>query len=969
MSFLRTLGLLGFSIFLCACGSGGSDPPQITSVVVTPGSAMLLAPGDTVQLQAAARDSNGRTVTAQFDWMSSDTSVATVDSNGLVTAQGSGTTTITAESGHVSGSSTVTVQQRVASVTISDSGVTFSALGETAQLEATARDENDDPVSVATSWTSSDTSVATVDNTGLVTSRGNGVATITVTSGAFSASAEVAVDQRISTLSIEPLDLDSAGEPPVRFTSIGETIQFTVELLDSNGHAIEGLLIAAESEDRGIVDIDGDLLATAVANGTTLIRFIHRTETGSISRQFAVSVRQVTTDIRIAPTARTFQEVNETHQFTAIVTDAEGHALSDDLLYWESTDRRVADVDETGLVTVRGNGTSEIIVRVDELSGGISASATVEGALRASCRTGPKVPLIARLQPESLVEGAVVSIEGTGFCDELSGNLVTIDRMVAEILTASETALTVTVPQYHCLPSRDVALTVDVGGNSATRPVGLRPDEPTISLDVGQQVVYGTGINKCIQFMGADVSESYLIGVQSTLLPWDFSFTKELTPVRLTASTNSPESGSAISMDTPQRNGSNSLEYQAPTEPPTRSWFPGSGRSEQIPGGHFYYPPFVPSSGLAAAADATPDIDDLESLPNVGDIVLQYGREYYVYEVGSHAIWLVELGLEDVIRTEHSDRMTEFSEGFDDQVYPAIINYFGAPPDLGRLDRVVVLIYGVHGHIATGAGKIISIALNFSLAAFAHELTHIVQGQNYYGNVGRPNWPIWFTEGQATLGEEVYAFAVSGHSPASNYGLDVASVDPVASRLRHLGIYFGGAHPQKPQECTWTSGYVVPCELPNSHYSGGWSFLRWLTDQYGRRYPGAEQNFHRELIVTPAPLRDGIERLLGETMETLLARFAAALYVDDRISDADPTLQFTSWNFAEIFSGDHEQFTPIVPLELPFENLQSKARIRDGSMWYLLAKSQERHATAIRVTNQADGALPDELQVWVVRLE
>ena len=101
-------------------------------------------------------------------------------------------------------------------------------------------------------------------------------------------------------------------------------------------------------------------------------------------------------------------------------------------------------------------------------------------------------------------------------------------------------------------------------------------------------------------------------------------------------------------------------------------------------------------------------------------------------------------------------------------------------------------------------------------------------------------------------------------------------------------------------------------------------------------------------------------------METLRARWAAALYVDDRIPDLDPDLQITSWNFHDIYRDDPNR---LMPLQISFSDQERTARIREGSFWYVHVSSSQRPATAIRVRDLADRELADDIQVWIVRLQ
>lgn len=72
-------------------------------VAVTPDAATLTTEGQTIQLNATAR--NGKSVA----WSSSDISVAVVNSSGIVTATGEGTASITASVGPHSGAASITV--------------------------------------------------------------------------------------------------------------------------------------------------------------------------------------------------------------------------------------------------------------------------------------------------------------------------------------------------------------------------------------------------------------------------------------------------------------------------------------------------------------------------------------------------------------------------------------------------------------------------------------------------------------------------------------------------------------------------------------------------------------------------------------------------------------------------------------------------------------------------------------------
>lgn len=95
----------------CDSGGGGTEPPPdrtIARVEVTPASDTLDL-GEQKQFSARASDANGFTVSAEFTWSSSNPSVASVSSTGLVTAEALGVAAISATASGKTGISSVVV--------------------------------------------------------------------------------------------------------------------------------------------------------------------------------------------------------------------------------------------------------------------------------------------------------------------------------------------------------------------------------------------------------------------------------------------------------------------------------------------------------------------------------------------------------------------------------------------------------------------------------------------------------------------------------------------------------------------------------------------------------------------------------------------------------------------------------------------------------------------------------------------
>lgn len=157
--------------FIC----GEEKPVPVTAISIP--STKSISTGNSETLTVTYTPSNANTGKA-ITWTSNNNSVATV-LNGTVNGVSPGTATITATSeGGLTAKCTVTVSNiSVTGVTLSSTSETLS-IGSTKQLNATVSPSNATNKSVT--WTSSNTSVATVDTNGLVTAKAVGTTTITV---------------------------------------------------------------------------------------------------------------------------------------------------------------------------------------------------------------------------------------------------------------------------------------------------------------------------------------------------------------------------------------------------------------------------------------------------------------------------------------------------------------------------------------------------------------------------------------------------------------------------------------------------------------------------------------------------------------------------------------------------------------------------------------------------------------------
>lgn len=194
--------VVAFVLASCVDNSALVDVPQtpgpspVKWVLITPGAAQI-APGKDIVLQVELQDGAGRDLSGQqVRWSTSDSTVAVVDTTGIVTARKAGIAHISAASGQTSAYSVVDVSSApppTLFVTLSPASVSVPVEGA-AQIFATVKDASGNTVPTAqVTWTSNSPSVASVAASGEVTGGNPGSAVITATAGTGRSTSTVTV--------------------------------------------------------------------------------------------------------------------------------------------------------------------------------------------------------------------------------------------------------------------------------------------------------------------------------------------------------------------------------------------------------------------------------------------------------------------------------------------------------------------------------------------------------------------------------------------------------------------------------------------------------------------------------------------------------------------------------------------------------------------------------------------------------
>ena len=297
-------------------------------------------------------------------WSSSNTSIATVDANGVVTGIKEGTVTITATAndkvlGTKSASCEVTVKKvSVTSVTL-DKTTAEAFIGDAFKLNATVEPNNATYPELA--WSSSDEKIAKVDQNGNVTCIKEGTVTITAKNIDSNLSATCVVT--VSKIDVESVALNK--ETLDLVVGNNETLVATVS---PDNATYKG--VSWTSSDASIAKVDANGKVTAVAPGTATITV--KTNDGEKVATCTITVRAIPVENVSLNETTAKLDIGQTLNLVATVTPE--NATNKDVTYTTSN-ADIATVDNNGKVTAVAVG--EVTITVTTADGAKTATCTV----------------------------------------------------------------------------------------------------------------------------------------------------------------------------------------------------------------------------------------------------------------------------------------------------------------------------------------------------------------------------------------------------------------------------------------------------------------------------------------------------------------------------------------------------------------------------------------------------------------
>lgn len=335
--------------FMVACQKA---PVAVTGVTVSPAT-LVLNEKETSTVTATVMPADAADQT--ISWTSDNTSVASVNASGVVTAISAGTANIkvTTIDGGFTATCAVTVHALVAGVVLDKKAVTLNE-NEKVTLTPTISPANASNTNVT--WSSSDTNVATVSN-GEVTAVKAGKATITVTTedGGMTATCEITVLAPVSGVTLDKTSV-SLNE--------GQTADLVATVAPDNA---SNKKVTWSTSDASVATVkDGKVTAVNVGTATITVT----TEDGNKTATCTVTVLAVVTGVTLDRSAVTVM-VGQKANLTATILPAKA---SNKNVSWKSSDASVATV-ENGVVTAVKAGTATITVTTED--GNKTATCTI----------------------------------------------------------------------------------------------------------------------------------------------------------------------------------------------------------------------------------------------------------------------------------------------------------------------------------------------------------------------------------------------------------------------------------------------------------------------------------------------------------------------------------------------------------------------------------------------------------------
>ena len=439
----------------------------VTSVVVLP-ERVSAGKGSTTRLTAVAYDAGQNVLPDRgMIWTTSNSSVATVDGNGLVTAKDKGTAIITATAEGKSDASEVTVAPGAVSKVFVTPNPLAMVAGDKQTLVVSAQDATGTVLSGHNPiWVSSDTRVATV-SAGQVTAVGAGTASISATIDNVTGATSVTVSRPpVGTVSVAPATI-----------TVGQKVRMTATITDTRGNVVTDRAVTWSVPANLVATINASTgEVTGLLPGTVAVTATSEGKSGSAT----LTVRLVpVATVTIAPSSRSITQ-NAATTLTATTKDAAGGTLTGRTVTWQTSDATIASLSATSGTSVQITGGVTGTATITATSEGESGTATVT----VTAGTVSKVRLT--VSPGSVKEGTqstATAVVLDGGDRPLQGRAVawtatgaaTIAPATSNTSTGANSSATATVTAKDVIFTSNATIKAEAGGKSDSETLTVQP--------------------------------------------------------------------------------------------------------------------------------------------------------------------------------------------------------------------------------------------------------------------------------------------------------------------------------------------------------------------------------------------------------------------------------------------------------------------------------------------------------------
>ena len=294
-----------------------------------------------------------------LEWSSDKPEIASVDTNGVVTAVGNGTANVTVKCGGFSATIPVNVTTSVGSLTFTQSNYTVN-FEETRNLKDELTVNPEDAVYDKIEWSSDKPEIASVDENGVVTGVAKGTANITARVGNVSktVAVTVAVPLKSITLSTDTVTV---------YKGKSETVVVTPQPEGAVWETLEASLNSG-AEFAEVKEVSNGVQITGVKEGNAVVAIsVNGNQTGDLYKLVNVVVKEN----RVTSATITNEEGAELLRGETLemkgefeVEEPGVESTDDTTMKWESLNPEIATVDENGVVTGVKEGTATIRLTV-----------------------------------------------------------------------------------------------------------------------------------------------------------------------------------------------------------------------------------------------------------------------------------------------------------------------------------------------------------------------------------------------------------------------------------------------------------------------------------------------------------------------------------------------------------------------------------------------------------------------------